>query len=199
MELDAYLEKIYVIKSMTVPQGFNIQYHYAKWVSPRVNELRFDRFMDIPFTNLVFVDAYAKGDFQNGERYLDVGAAGFPSLLRAPFTALSANEFRFPSKNIDQNIRHVVMEILKSARFLAMGEDMFRFLSGRQILCLENSSLVQAHVASLFTVVRDIPLKCNSCKKFLWIELLKLPDPPSRPSVPPAATPFRSSGRPAST
>ena len=185
MELDAYLEKIYVIKSLTIPQGFNIQYHYAKWISPRVSELRFDRFMDIPFANVTFVDAYAKGDFQNGERYIDIGAAGFPSLLRAPFTALSANEFRFPSKNIDQNIRHVVMEILKNSRFLAMGEDMFRFLSGRQILCLENSTVVQAHVASLFAVVRDkVPLKCNSCKKFLWIELVKLPENPVQAKCP---------------
>ncbi len=185
MELDAYLEKIYIIKSLTIPQGFNIQYHYAKWISPRVSELRFDRFMDIPFANITFVDAYAKGDFQSGERFIDIGAAGFPSLLRAPFTALSANEFRFPSKNIDQNIRHVVFEILKNARFLAMGEDMFRFLSGRQILCLENSTLVQAHVASLFAVVRDkVPLKCNSCKKFLWIELLKLPEAPVQAKCP---------------
>ena len=185
MELDAYLEKIYIIKSLTIPQGFNIQYHYAKWISPRPSELRFDRFMDIPFANITFVDAYAKGDFQNGERYIDIGAAGFPSLLRAPFTALSANEFRFPSKNIDQNIRHVVTEILKNTRFLAMGEDMFRFLSGRQILCLENSTLVQAHVASLFAVVRDkVPLKCNSCKKFLWIELTKLPENPVQAKCP---------------
>ena len=77
------------------------------------------------------------------------------------------------------------MEILKNSRFLAMGEDMFRFLSGRQILCLENSTLVQAHVASLFAVVRDkIPLKCNSCKKFLWIELTKLPENPVQAKCP---------------
>jgi uncharacterized RDD family membrane protein YckC len=185
MELGAYLDKIYIIKSLTVPQGFNIQYHYAKWVSPRINELRFDRFIDIPFANITFVDAYVKGSFENGERFIDIGAAGFPSLLRVPFTALSANEFRFPSKNIDQNIRYVIMELLKNVPYLSMGEEMFRFLSGRQLPCLDNSSLVQAHVASLYVVVRDkVPLKCLSCKKFLWIELNRLPESPVQAKCP---------------
>jgi len=185
MELEPYLGKIYIIKAPTTPPVSNLQQHYARWVSPRVRELRIDRYIDIPYVNVTFIEAYARGDYQNGERFLDLAATSFPGIIRVPFSALSPNEFRFPSKNVDYNIRHVVIEILRNARFLAMSEEMFKFLSGRQVHCLETNSLVQAYISSVYAGVKDrVPLKCEACQKFIWIEHSKLPDKPVKTKCP---------------
>lgn len=185
MQLELYNDKIYPIKPRTIPPDFVITHHYAKWVSPRTNDIRIDKFIDIPFANIIFLDAYAKGDLQSGERFVEIGAATFPSIIRAPFASLSPNEFRFPSKNLDQNIRHVLCEVLKNSRFVALGDETIRFLSGKQILCLDTPLLIQAHIASLYTLIRDkVPFRCDKCQKYLWIEAAKLPENPIRAKCP---------------
>lgn len=177
--------KVYLIKTRTIPPGFSLQIHHCRWVSPRPNELRVDKRIDIPYVNMIFIEAHIKGDPVTGERFLDLGVVGFPKLIRMPFSSLSPNEFRFPSKNVDQNVRHTALEIIKAGRVFSMGEEMFHFLTGKPILTLENQTMVDAHVRSLISLVKDkLPFRCNSCKKFLWINISKLPEKPTKARCP---------------
>lgn len=176
MDLDALLPKIYLIKPKTLPTASIPQVMDARWVSLRSTDLRIDKHLDIPFANITFLAAFIQGDVQFGERILTLGVAGYPKLIRASFSSLSPNEFRFPSKNIDSNLRHACLEIIQGARLVSMGDDTYRFLAGRQPLALDNPIQVQAHVASLYTLVRGkVPFKCPSCNKFLWVDINKLP------------------------
>ncbi len=185
MDIELLSNKIYLIKTRTIPPGFSFDVHYCRWVSPRATDLRIDKRIDVPYPNITFVEAHCTGDHHTGDRFIDIGVAGFPKLFRMPFAALSPNEFRFPSKNIDHSIRHAVTEIIKNGRILSMGEDMFRFLTGKSILCLENPIMVEAHVGALFSLVRDkVPFRCDSCRKFLWIAMSKLPARPTKARCP---------------
>lgn len=183
--MERQIGKVYVVKPRSVPPDLVFQFHQASWVSPTPHDLRIDRRIDLPYGNITFISAYALGDPQTGERLIDIGAAGLTSLVRAPFSALSPNEFRFPSKHVDQNVRHVSGELLKSCRVLAMSQEMYHFLSGKSIPCFETPALAQAHIASLWSPIKQkIPFKCESCNKFLWLDIAKIPTKPTRARCP---------------
>ncbi len=191
MSLERLMDKIYIVKPHPAPTGPEVKHHYAKWISPRPQDIRVDRMFDIPYANINFISAYARGEFETGERYIDLGVVGFPMLIRAPFSSLSANEFRFPSRNIDQNVRHVISELIANGRIVAMNEETYRFLHGKQIHCLDAFS-VQKHIASFFVMVRDkVPIRCDGCKKFIWIEAGKLPVNPVRTKCPTCSHQFQ--------
>jgi uncharacterized RDD family membrane protein YckC len=191
MSLEHLMDKIYIVKPHPAPAGAELRHHYAKWISPRPKDIRVDRTFDLPYANINFIAAYARGEFDTGERFIDLGIVGFPMIVRAPFAALSANEFRFPSRNIDQNIRHVITELITNGRIVAMSEETYRFLHGRQIHCLEASG-VQGYITSFFAMVRDkVPIRCDGCKKFIWIETGKLPVNPVRTKCPSCSHQFQ--------
>jgi len=191
MSLERLMDKIYIVKPHPAPTGPEVKHHYAKWISPRAKDIRVDRMFDLPYANINFIAAYARGEFETGERYIDLGVVGFPMIVRAPFSSLSANEFRFPSRNIDQNVRHVVTELIANGRIVGMSEETYRFLHGKQIHCLD-AFAAQAHIAAYFCMVRDkVPIRCDGCKKFIWIEVGKLPVNPVRTKCPTCSHQFQ--------
>ncbi len=180
-----YLDKIYIIKPGELTHTYRYNYMYARWVSPRFSSIKVDRYIDIPYANMTFMAIYAIGDEINGERFLELGIFGFPKTIRCPFTSLSANEFRFPSKNIDTNLRHVGFEILDKCRYIAMPEETFRFLNQRGIKAFENDVNATMHVSMLFSSIeRKLPFKCEFCKKILWLYGDKVPDNPTKAKCP---------------
>ncbi len=180
-----YLEKIYIIKPGETTHTFKYNYMYARWVSPRFSSIKVDRYIDVPYANMTFLSIYAIGDNVSGERFLEIGVFGFPKTIRCPFTSLSANEFRFPSKNVDTNLRHVGFEILDKCRFIAMPEETFRFLNQKGIKTFESDVEATMYVSMLFSSIeRKLPFKCQFCKKILWLYGDKVPDNPTKAKCP---------------
>jgi len=177
MDLESYRDKIYVIKSALPHPDFNVEYHSSRWVSPRSSGIRIDRHIDIPFANINFIAAYIIGEWENGQRFIELGAIGFPLLIQAPFVSLSANEFRFPSKKIDHNIRFVLGEIISNCRYVGISKEMQQFLLGEKLISFSKKADAKTHVTSLYHSIKDkAPFRCTACKKILWVNYTKLSD-----------------------
>ncbi|MBN2430047.1 MAG: RDD family protein [Acidobacteria bacterium] len=180
MDSKSYSEKVYVIKTAGVPGGSTIPEHSARWISPRPNGLRVDRFIDLTFVNINYLHVHAIGDLESGERMMYLAAIGYPVLIQAPFISLSANEFRFPSKNIDQNIRFVAEEIIDKCRFIAMNEETYAFINHQKMPTFADKMDAARRIAADFGTVKDkLPFRCNACRKILWVNYRKLNVKPS--------------------
>ncbi len=180
-----YLDKIYIIKSGGSTHTYRYNYLFARWVSPRFSSIKVDRYIDIPYANITFMTIFAIGDEVNGERFIEFGVFGFPKTIRCPFTSLSANEFRFPSKNVDTNLRHVGFEVLDKCRYIAMPDETFRFLNQKSIKTFDSEIEATAYISSMFSSIeRKLPFKCEFCKKILWLYGDRVPDIPTKAKCP---------------
>jgi len=180
MDSKSYSDKVYVIKKAGPAAASSVAEHIARWISPRPNGLRIDRFIDLTFTNINYLHVHAVGDQESGERVLYVGAIGYPVLIQAPFISLSANEFRFPSKNIDQNIRFVAEEIIDKCRFIALNEETYAFINNQKMPLYPGKSEASRRIAADFATVKDkLPFRCNACRKILWVNYRKVSGKPS--------------------
>ncbi len=191
MDIQDYIDRLFILSPREDQAASRLDIHYAKWVSPLPNELRIDKFMDIPFANITFINAYTIGQSDSGERIIELGVAGFPRLIQASFAALSANEFRFPSKSIDDNIRHVSLEIISNSRLIAMSREMQQFLLRRPLTTFSTQAEAQRQTRMLFLGIRSkIPFKCVSCKRILWIDAAKVPENSTRAKCPSCSSVF---------
>lgn len=185
MEIAKLLEKVFPVRVKADPDPPAIVYHDARWVSLLPELLRIDRQLDVPFSNITWFDAYVRGDQSSGDRFLVIGLAPYSKVIRVGYPALSPDEFRFPGKSIDVNMRHVLIELMKNIHLVALSDGTIRFMQGNPLPVFPTQLMAHQHIASFSAMIgQKIPLRCGKCKKFTWVEISKIPLQPVRAKCP---------------